>query len=276
MEEILNNNEIQEISEKAKDKIYSMPNIMTSSNGDFRSIAKVSSKGLIFIYGNNDTGLKHINHRHLNYHGNYKLTNGEITNPSCFPHSILPIEFYPKVADFIYCIDNLEKSKDERFVTFSGSYDDIRYRLVLYKGSNIVHTLFPISNKTKRTKKINVKLVLGELGYSIKYSPCVYTAIVPFNDKNNITRYVFHFRIFPDRNLEELWLEILTKTGDSYVVFYIGECELNIQAENYKQYTEAILFEFEKGNAIHFEKLLDKIERRGISKIDVLIEEFNK
>lgn len=169
MSSILTTSEIANILQIAKDPIYQIPGVVcfTSKNNPL-GIIKVSPKGLIFIEGNDETGFKHISERH-NYYSdridwiNFKDNNnntrerkgihGEIIknldNPSRFSPNSIPIIDFVRIADDVFCTENycLEKNKERElfdlYIGCSKSINDRKYRLITYKNTKIVHTLFP-------------------------------------------------------------------------------------------------------------------------------------
>ena len=63
MEVLLTKDEIKFIEKEAQNPRYKLENILIFPE-DHKSISRVTPKGLIFVNGNKDTGLTHINERH--------------------------------------------------------------------------------------------------------------------------------------------------------------------------------------------------------------------
>jgi len=169
---ILSTDEIKLIEEEAKHPIYRNSSAIFIGGG-FASVERVSEKGLILIRGNKHTGLEHINHRHSRYtsgsfwkqekdeHGNEKI---KLDNPSKFSGYTIPIVTYVEIADQIFSEENkkVEENKNtDLFDVYSGEYihrdgTKMRYRLVTYKDTKIIHTLYPLKKTFTREKILNL------------------------------------------------------------------------------------------------------------------------
>jgi len=170
MEQSLTKEEIQFVLHQATDPIFKMPGLIGKmANGNPLTIASITPKGLIFIYGNEDTGLKHIMERHeyfsnradwyLNQEGKH-----EMDNPSKFSRVSMPLSAYSAIVDEIYKPENLTESKRpelfEKYSGFSNRMENIelQYHLLVYSGTKIVHSLFPQKKQfNKRQKILNFK-----------------------------------------------------------------------------------------------------------------------
>lgn len=149
MEDLLTEFEINEILEEAKNPRYSDPR--TIHIGKCKTcIFKLSRKsGLILVYGNKDTGYKHILNRHSQWSRKAYWKEGKLDNPTKFELGLAPIE-YLSVAEGIFKNENIVDEKNARkdiFDVFIGKHKrgdsrEIEYRLVNYKGTGIMHSLF--------------------------------------------------------------------------------------------------------------------------------------
>lgn len=146
MEELFTYEEISAILMKATDPKYQIENLSHPTFSK-RQICKISQKGLIFVHGNEYTGMKHINERHCLTSRKLYIKGDEYENPTKF--NLAPIE-YAFVADNIYTISNLNiegNKRSELFEVYTGPYthkegETYLYTLILYKFTGIVHTFF--------------------------------------------------------------------------------------------------------------------------------------
>ena len=273
MDKLLTNQDIQEIQNEANNELYSIPNIMHFNN-DYKSIARVTPQKLILIFGNSETGLIHINKRHLQSKGYYRITHGKIQNPSLFNIKTIPVIDYTNIADNIYI--NGKKTIKEDFVVFKGEYNKAKYCLVLYKNSRIIHTLYPTEDTYKKSKDKIAQLIMGKLKYTHNLNENIFTAIIPFLNEKEETKFTYYFRINPISKKEEVWLEIYNELQKPYITYFIGSRNISNEIKDFNKYLESILSTFEFGNVDKFMKLLGKIEKRGIENINEIIQEFNK
>lgn len=171
MERILTNEEISIVNEEfQKNSIYRHSSLRKMYREDFplTEILSVSEKNnLIMIKGNSDTGYDHIRERHNFFTTNiYTKTkeNGEIgfQNPSKFPSNLAPMNFL-KIADEIFLpINEVKDNKNEGSIFFDLYVSNVilpniekpePVRLLLYKNTKIIHTLFPIRDTFSRKIK---------------------------------------------------------------------------------------------------------------------------
>lgn len=202
MEQLLTQEEINFILMQAKDPIFKLPGVIGKmSNGNPLTIASITPKGLIFIHGNEHTGLKHIIDRHdyfsnradwyINQNDKY-----EIDNPSKFSRDSSLFPDYSAIVDEIYNKENFAESKRpdlfEKYTGFSSRLQntELQYHLLIYSGTKIVHSLFPQKKKfNKRRKIINLKrgeLVVKEKIFDTRFLVAKY----PYTDFRNIVRYI--------------------------------------------------------------------------------------
>jgi hypothetical protein len=159
MEEILlTPEEIEKISTKAKYSILNNPGFVgqfTKFRTDIFSIS--TNKKLIFIQGDNFTGLQHINMRHRFYtNAQSKISKNSFVATSRFPKDLGKLFDYQKISEALYNPENVDSKNNNPilFDVYKGKADEtgIEYRLILYKGTKIVHTLFPIEKKKQKKK----------------------------------------------------------------------------------------------------------------------------
>jgi hypothetical protein len=248
MNRILNSNEIKSLLQKAQDPVYKLQGVICfSSKNHPLDIIKISPKGLIFIEGNDQTGFKHISERHNYYSGridwiDFKDSNGGIIekrgkhreviknldNPSRFSPNSIPIFDYVKIADDIFCAENycLEKNKEKElfdlFIGYSKSINNVKYRLITYKDSKIVHTLFPDDNKSKKDKTLNYSK--GKLiGVYMPDAGPIISIELPYYDHKRIERFKLIIRRDHDSGHEKIYIQKNLINGQPFLVKFIGE-----------------------------------------------------
>ena len=173
MERLLTKEEINEIKaefEIEREFLSDFSRKIYKSSYPITEILSISSKNLIMIKGNSDTGYDHIRERHNFFTTKIytkKKQNGEIgfQNQSKFPNNIAPIDFL-KIANDIYSpenevIDNLNEGAKYfdlylSSVTFPDFEKPESVRLLVYKNTKIIHSLFPVRDTfSRKIKQIN-------------------------------------------------------------------------------------------------------------------------
>ncbi len=220
MEQLLSQEEIKFVLRQAKDPFLRMPGVIGKmANGNPLTIASITPKGLIFIYGNEHTGLEHIMDRH-GYFSNradwYVSQEGkhEIDNPSKFSNDSSPLPDYSAIVDEIYSHKNLAESKRpelfEKYTGFSSRLQNTeqQYNLLVYSGTKIVHSLFPQKKQfNKRQKIINFKK--GELIVEEKmFDKRFLIAKFPYTDVKNIIRYMVIIRLDNKTRILKTYVQI--------------------------------------------------------------------
>jgi len=203
-ENLLTKEEIVEVLVNAKSSPeLKDPNII-SIGKEKTSIYKISpQKEIIFIRGNSYTGFIHINERHSFWSENYFWIKNEekikLDNPSKFNEKSIPIVDYVKIADALYSVENLNptKNKDpELFEMYSGVVLDehMKYHMLIYKGTKIIHTLFPHKKMYNKKKIIDFKR--GNPNGKLLLNSLCSIITVPYLDENDIV--VYSFQIIKD------------------------------------------------------------------------------
>lgn len=286
MKGILSKEQIEFILNESQKPIYSLRGIISfavATENPF-SIMKITEKGLIFINGTDDTGFTHINIRHTggrstHFWKDFSDLNGnkiekkdslgrkkyQLDNPSLFhPHSI-PIFDYLLIAEQIYSISNLNNEKNKQpdlFDLYEGKAtanknNEQFYRLLLYKDTKIVHTLYPIKKTFNKQKKIIVDFA--------RLSPRTITTLnkiedfqveIPYIDEYNVIRYLVIIRVDPMDNLKEkLYIQVYSPLGQPLFTHYYGSgnkhCEIN---------SPEFLNFIERMDFTDIEKIIKKIE----------------
>jgi hypothetical protein len=156
MEDLLIEIQIKSILIEAKKDCYQ--NIWYLNPGKTPScVIKISNKkNLILIRGNQDTGHQHIQFRH-SYTSMDKWINGKPDKPSKFKVGS-NFSHILTISEEIFSESNKKNDKNKNphlFDVYEGTYKhednkSIKYRLVLYRNTKIIHTVFPIRSKFNR------------------------------------------------------------------------------------------------------------------------------
>lgn len=106
-------------------------------------------KKLIFIDGNEDTGVQHIFERHRYYTNSFSQSKDGYIKTSRFPKDAGGLNDISAIAELLFDVSNLNAGKN-KFPEIVDVYDkkiqslnNQKFRLIVYKESKIVHTLFP-------------------------------------------------------------------------------------------------------------------------------------
>lgn len=177
-EDLLTNQEIIRIQEFInQNPIYRNPNISVFKKFGRKctTVLWVSPiKGVIFVAGNLDTGLDHIYARH-NYWSTKsfwrKDIENTIDNPGRFQSSSMPYLNFSKIVDDLFEVKNvsIEKNKNsELFDVYEGESHDSdgvtnKFRLITYKNSSIVHSLFPLKGIKRKIVNLERRRAQGDL-----------------------------------------------------------------------------------------------------------------
>lgn len=215
--------------------------VFSKSNPDFRDIIAISDKGLILIRGNSKTGYLHIKERHDFWTIKRYSDGDKFQAQSKFPKEILPID-YLKIANKIYLQENLviknEHKDANQFEKYVGLYPlegviEEEINLVLYKGTKIIHSLYPQNKKyNKDRNKIKYPYTRGEVRVEINYKNQVNEIFVPFFNIDNKLKYGLVIKRFYDEKIEE-W----------YVLIYDNDEEV----KSFKPFGQKSLTFFEGG-----------------------------
>jgi hypothetical protein len=230
------------------------------------SILKITSeKGLVFIWGDNNTGFNHLNDRHSYWSEKtyWETNNGKIKlgDPSKFSKESLPIFDYFKISEAIYVEGNLNTEKNkhpEIFDVYIGEVEDeskklLRYRMVLYKGTKIVHTLFPEQLKHNK-KRVEINLRRGRAKGMFYIEQGKLDIEVPYYDNNDVAIYSLQSCRDFNKKLEIGFL-ISHQSGKRYNLF-------DRQLENL--------------NMLEYESEIEKVDLANLSKVEKCIKELEK
>jgi hypothetical protein len=241
-EDLCSQSEINSILIESIDCIYKNPNAIFFPMEGKTMILRIGQKNnAIMINGNEDTGFTHIRNRH-NYNsekGYWRVMidkNGneivELEDPSRFSPYSVPLFDYTKIADSILKRKNLNLGKNKKpdiFDLYTGDYEDIEgfimiYNLITYKGTSIIHTLFPEKRIYNRKKILN--LIKGKVYAKEKIKENIKTIFIPYQDQY-LTKYTILIQKKYDVFKEVILITKHNNKGEPEKTMKIDERELN-------------------------------------------------
>lgn len=259
MQEILlTPDEIEKINTKAKYSILNNPGFVgqfTKFRTDIFSISP--TKKLIFIQGDNFTGLQHINMRHRFYsNAHSKISDNAFVATSRFPKDSGTLFDYQKISETIYNPENVDSKNNNPtlFDVYKGKADKTgtEFRLILYKDTRIVHTLFPIEKKKpqKRFEKTDIVAQWHDL--------VTLLAVIPYFDSNQILRYGIGVTFYTNKQTEE-WDILIYENGK-----VVKHVKLGKQKVEYQFDIGIRIQQINYADVSKFEDIIDKIEKGEI------------
>lgn len=186
-------------------------------------------KDLIMIRGNDDTGLEHIRARH-NFWSRRAYTvenpneSKRIQNQSKFPEDITLFDEL-RIAEEIYrpenlVIDNPHKMA-EKFDLYVGESvfdknEKEKVKLLLYKGTKILHTLFPVNAKYSRKKLKNFPFYRGKVEVFKHPTTGIKQVMIPYHNLDKEHCYGIFIEKFEDENKEIISLVTCINDGNNF------------------------------------------------------------
>ena len=186
------------------------------------SIIKVSKiNKLILIEGNYKTGFQHISKRHDYFSSRFYWKGNKLGNGKKFWSRTAGSKAYLEIADKIYNINNLIENdiKDNGYDVYKTKLiiNDIEsfYRLVLYLGTKIIHTIYPEKDISIWKKPINFNFIRHVSNTSIDYANSLKYVTIDYKNKKEA---VYSIRITKDfmRKIEILEILDLKKGIEIY------------------------------------------------------------
>jgi hypothetical protein len=237
MERILTDNEIKSILLGNVDNpVFKYQGMMMMSRGNqsHTDVLALSNKyELILIKGNDDTGHQHIRARH-NYWSIHSYTiedsdkSKRFQNQSRFPkdmHLFKELE----IADQLYQSKNLVKDNTHtlahKFDLYEGEADleglqGEQTRLLLYKNTRIIHSLFPVRSKHNRKRLKNFLFTRGTVEVFRNPTSGIKQTMIPYLGIDKKLAYGIFIEKFEDRNKE--LISVVTFENDGKI-FYKNE-----------------------------------------------------
>jgi hypothetical protein len=217
--------DIQAIYKTLRHPAFRMGAMGMFSHGNPLNPCFISPGGLVFIYGNPHFGVTHINERHGWFSDGSEWRTEQsgrqfLDNPSKFSKKSLPVDDYRRIADEIYCPQNRTTSKEETvFEKYTGAVEyageaQMTFHLILYKGTKIVHTLYPQSKKLNRIRRNRVDFKRGQFKVSFKPIRNIVIAELPYYNSDLVIRYVIVVKLDNNTGCRQIWIETTTLKGN--------------------------------------------------------------
>jgi hypothetical protein len=198
----------------------------------------LSPRSMVFIYGNDHFGTIHINHRHGWFSDGAewrKEPSGRefLDNPSKLSMHSVPFDEYRRIADEIYQPANRVLSKTEGvFEKYTGAcaYEgkkDAVFHLLVYKGTKIVHTLFPQGKQFNRVKKNILNYKKDKLTVDEKPFRHLVIGKQPYYNAEFVIRYIIIVVLNNETGRRQIWIETTTRAGNPMYSVKVQEAEGN-------------------------------------------------
>ncbi len=229
-EVLLNEDELNYILHKAKYSLLNNPGFISQSTKSYIDISHISpNKKLIFIRGNQHTGLEHIMFRHNFFSHEVSPLNNSFVETSKFKSDSKPLLDYSALSELLYIPANLNEQFNnypDKFDLYKGDVVNTNYIFILYKNTKVVHTLYPnepIKNRQKKKYKRG-KVIFEVNGFQVKIPLLPYydkgfntaTVTIPYYDNQNKVCYTFQTTFLEKQDIEKVALliyvdEVFTK-----------------------------------------------------------------
>jgi hypothetical protein len=231
-EVLLTEFELAEITLAATDPLLKDPQIVNIFGRGATAVHKVSPKNeLILIRGNEHTGLAHISARHSYFSRKPtwlvdKTPQGEqkhrLDDPGRFRPASIPVIDYLAIADAIYSVENLATAKNKRPDVFDIYVGDFTYpdgvvekhTLILYKGTKIIHTLFPQERTNNRARLKGFPFTRGLPSYSWHVAVGILEVNIPYLNHANQVKYSIVIKIDSGSKVQETLLWAHNERGE--------------------------------------------------------------
>jgi len=275
---LFSNKELSSIEDFAiKNPQFRDPRLMNLTKYPIDIIKLSPIQGLIFAKGNEYTGFDHIHQRHERWtskpkwieskdkHGNIEI---RLQNQGLFRKDSIPFFDYCNIAESVYKKENLNTEKNKRpelFEMYTGEHTHKEgivslYNLLVYKGTKVVHSLFPQSNKNNPKRVKGFKYTRGSVSGSWNIMNSVTMINIPYLNHQKIVKYVLIFRRLLYKNIEIAIVQVNDKTGKPWKSVIIGE--RNIDSQNHgDDLNQMELMRLQYADLRGLEKMILQIER---------------
>jgi hypothetical protein len=279
---------VQYILKQANHPIWKMPGVLSSFKNKNRwfDVFKVTSTGLIFIHGNSETGWEHILQRHN------KLSNrlyfGKKKNfPSKFNIHLVPINDFPNVADDVFINGTIDMSKQvpefEKYIGLSDKYtratEKKKFHLVLYKGTKIVHSLYPDESLEKPISLLDDRIhnTIGILRIKceikaiqqLKYKD-IYEIQIPYGNAHEKVRYAILFLLDMPTGVMKIGIQVNNRKGKRIRIEEFGMHQLPLPIDIQK-----LLWSLGEADLTPIEERIKEIELTEFEKMKTRCADWN-
>ena len=217
-EDLLTTDEIDSILKESRTPDWLLPDILGIGTKKTSIVRVLPDEGLVLIKGNEHTGMYHIQYRHRFNRQVWEKEREKLEITSELRYGTAPYD-YLLIARSVYKPDNLRPDLNKRpdeFDFYYGTHqqlngDLVDYHLLTYKGTGIVHTLFP--NKTQNSwKRLRTYKQCG-IGWEENLMRATFMYTISYKDK--LDRVVFKIIVRGLRNYPfERWYVQIGKGND--------------------------------------------------------------
>lgn len=285
MKGILTKEHILHVEKEAQNPIYRMQGAISFAVATKNPLAivKITSRGLIFIKGTDETGFDHIHQRHSGLYQNeywvdFKDHKGEVIekkdnfgrkkskldNPGSFHPYSIPIYDYLNIADQVYDLRNLNTEKNKKkdlFDVYEGlaidlNRNEINYCLITYKDSKIVHTLFPLTKKFNKQEERIIHFARQHAESRTRLINDDFQIEIPYKDEYAVVRFIVIVRDdIHDEKKEKWYIQANAPDGTPLATVYFGSREKDMDIRS-----EAYLRRLEYADLSPLEKMIKKMD----------------
>lgn len=212
-EELLNPEEIENVLKESSMPDWLIPDLLGIGNKKTSIVRVLPDEGLIMIKGNEHTGMNHITHRHRFNRQVWEKDRDKINISSELRYGTAPYD-YLLIARSVYKPENLRPDLNKRpdnFDCYFGLHqqlngDLVEYYLFTYKGTGIVHTLYPkdTQNPSKRLRLYRQ----GGIGWEENLMRATFTYTIPYRDKLDRVVFTIVVRGLRDYPFERWYIEV--------------------------------------------------------------------
>ncbi len=255
MRQYLNREQIIQLQAEAKSLLWKR-GILANIDSHWSSLLSVSPLGLIYFKGNSDTGFQHIRERHGYYSEKEYFGVGALGNPSKFKSTSKGLLDYREIADKVYqqgtkdIKSHIDEELFDKYVAYVNTIQEnveiqMKYYLILYKNSKVVHSLYPhksidnipkkvLKNYVRDRSEITLNLCLGKDYRIIK---------IPYVNERNVPRYVVIFKINESNLRVDFHLQVNFISGKPFMtIMRLFDFSLGLNQEdlNFDTFTKIV------------------------------------
>jgi len=216
--------EIQGILKEVQKPEYSNPQILHIYKGRSSIFKYNKDNGLILIYGDEHVGLEHVISRHslLSRKRDWKENGGLTHEATKFPIEISQ-RYYMSIAETIYKQENKiteGNSNKDQFDVYVGEAcfaikKALKYKLVVYKNTGIIHTLYPIIKRKERYNKFErLQLKQGFCKGDLDYETEILTASWSYINQDKVAIFEVIVSKFELSDIEYWHIQKNTEEGE--------------------------------------------------------------
>jgi len=249
----LNKEQLELVERKAKFSMLNNPGFISQiyqTKSPFNIAHITARKKLILIEGDEETGTAHFLSRHRPFTNTFTQISDGFIRTSRFPTDKGGLFDLMPIMEFVYDENHLQ-TKQNKYPDFVEVYDakipsldNQKYRLIVYKGTKIVHTFFPV----ERNKPVRL---FQKLNAQIEYQDSeIIRLVIPYINTENIVVFAIavllklqegkeEFRVlFYKEKAAETYIKIAEAFIKEIEVKYQFNIEIRIEQLNHYDFTQ--------------------------------------